>query len=378
MIGKSKHFFCGFTLCALLCLASADKVWGAEPVGWVVAIDAGHGGKDPGAVSGKVYEKHINLSVALALGQLLEERVEGIKIIYTRSDDRFIELSERTNIANRADADLFISIHTNANPYKTVLGTETYVMGADKTKGNMAVSMRENSVISLEADYQSRYEGYDPKSPESLIMFSLMQYAHQTQSLALARQVEMAYKSSGRTSRGVHQAGFLVLWRTAMPSILTEVGFISNDTDRAFLTSNDGPRALATSLANAVADYLKGRTKPSTVQVEKPIIETPIAPVTQPKAAQDKKEPNEVYYSIQIRSSTTPIPINSDNFGPLVMRLRETKVGTTYKYWAEKAKTYQEALSLQRRLREIYPDAFVVAFFGDKQISVAEAQKSTK
>lgn len=379
---KSNHFFCGFTLCALLCLAGTSRVWSAQPTEWVVVIDAGHGGKDPGAVSGKVYEKHINLSVALALGALLEEQIKGIKIVYTRADDRFIELAQRTQIANKADADLFVSIHTNANPGKAVSGTETYVMGVDKTNANMAVSMRENGVISLESDYQSRYEGYDPKSPESLIMFSLMQYAYQTQSLELAQAVEMAYKGAGRSSRGVHQAGFLVLWRTAMPSILTEVGFVSNDNDRAFLTSKEGPRKLAAALADAVINYLRGRQKPTNVKIKKQAPATTATHTATPVAA-PKKEPQasskeELYYSIQIRTSATPIPINSANFGPLVMRLREAKVGATYKYWAEKAKTYQEALSLQRRLREIYPDAFVVAFRGVEQISVSEAQKSTK
>ncbi|MEG3048091.1 MAG: N-acetylmuramoyl-L-alanine amidase [Mucinivorans sp.] len=165
-----------------------------EPKVPIVVIDAGHGGKDPGAVRGSVHEKTINLAVALELGRQLEKLMPRVKIVYTRSDDTFVELGERTTIANEAEADLFVSIHTNSNPNSRIAGTETYVMGADKNSANLAVSMRENGVISLEADYHTRYEGYDPKSSESLIIFSLMQYAYQSQSLALARGVETAYK----------------------------------------------------------------------------------------------------------------------------------------------------------------------------------------
>ncbi|MEG0032812.1 MAG: N-acetylmuramoyl-L-alanine amidase, partial [Mucinivorans sp.] len=143
-----------------------------EPKVPIVVIDAGHGGKDPGAVRGSVHEKTINLAVALELGRQLEKLMPRVKIVYTRSDDTFVELGERTTIANEAEADLFVSIHTNSNPNSRIAGTETYVMGADKNSANLAVSMRENGVISLEADYHTRYEGYDPKSSESLIIFS--------------------------------------------------------------------------------------------------------------------------------------------------------------------------------------------------------------
>ncbi len=194
-----------------------------------VAIDPGHGGKDPGAVAGKIYEKDINLGVALRLGKLITAKMPGVKVVYTRKDDRFLALDQRSRVATDAHADLFISIHTNSNPSAQPAGTETYVMGEDKDNRNLQVVMRENAVIELEGDYAKRYGGYDPRSAESVILFSLMQYAHQTQSLAFAQLVQGQYTShAGRHGRGVSQAGFLVLWRASMPSVLTELGFISN------------------------------------------------------------------------------------------------------------------------------------------------------
>lgn len=356
----------------------------AEPVpdmGWVVVLDAGHGGKDPGAVCGRVYEKTINLAVALELGRVLEAQMPDIKVIYTRRDDRFVELSERTKIANKAEADLFVSIHTNANPNKNASGTETYVMGADKNSANLAVSMRENGVISLEADYESRYEGYDPSSSESLIIFSLMQYAFQTQSLSLARDMEAAYKSAGLASRGVHQAGFLVLWRTAMPGILTELGFISNPNDIKRLTSTEGQQTVSRALCLAMKKYIErnpkqnfAKPKPSTSAANV----SPAAPATaQPKPSQPLVD-GQVKYSVQVLMSSSPIEINSTKFGRWVMQVRERKVKNVYKYYVGELDSYKEALLLQSKLRETYLDAFMVAFDSSGQISIEDAKKITE
>ncbi|MEF9950022.1 MAG: N-acetylmuramoyl-L-alanine amidase [Mucinivorans sp.] len=369
MVLKFALYIINVTL-LLFCIQSPSFGVSLEKKSRTIVIDAGHGGKDPGAVRGSVYEKTINLAIALELGRRLTDVMPEWKIIYTRTDDRFVELAERTNIANRSDADLFVSIHTNSNPRSTIRGTETYVMGVDKNRGNLAVSMRENGVISLEPDYRSRYEGYDPTSSESLIIFSLMQYAYQNQSLALACSVERAYAEAGLTSRGVHQAGFLVLWRTAMPSILTEVGFLSSSGDLAELTSTKGPKKIAGALTTAIKTYVSQNL--STPQS----VKTPSASHVDPPEAALGSLP--IVFSVQIKSSAQPIAINSMNFGPLVMKIKEIKTKNFYKYCVEELISYKEALLLQNRLRAIYPDAFLVAFCDGKQISVKEAKQKTE
>lgn len=393
--------------CILLALNSMAR----ETKSWCVVIDAGHGGKDPGTVSGRVYEKSINLAVALELGRELKRRLPDINIVYTRADDRFVELSERSRIANRAAADLFVSIHTNSNPNKNARGTETFVMGVDKSSANLSVAMRENGVVSLESDYQTKYEGYDPKNSESLIMFSLMQYGYQTQSLALARMVEANY---GTHSRGVKQAGFLVLWRTAMPSILTEIGFLSNAQDMAGMTSESGQNRLARALADAVESYVeqnpkesilplspkaensppvkpqsqtkpttKPQTKPEAKPEAKPAVKTESKNEPQVKSdnkpAQGKRYPkNDIRYAVQIKTSSEKIERNYDNFGSWIMEVRERKKENIYKYFVGELISYKDALFLQDKLRKIYHDAFVIAFCGEEQISVNEAKKITE
>lgn len=335
---------------------------------WCVVIDAGHGGKDPGTVAGRNYEKTINLAIALELGRELERRVDGIKVVYTRKDDRSVALSDRSKIANAASGDLFISIHTNSSPNKQALGTETFVMGVDKGSANLAVAMRENGVISMESDYQTKYEGYDPKDSESLIMFSLMQYSYQRQSLELARITQSEYADRDLFSRGVKQSGFLVLWRTAMPSILTEVGFLSNESDARRLTSLAGQRAIAHALAESVESYIKNNPK----------IDLSTIKSTQNTLEQNSATTSDVFYSVQIKSSSARLPINSANFGPYVMKVWERKVKNVYKYYVDRVISYKEALLLQGKLRGTYRDAFVVAFDGENQIEVQDAKKITE
>ena len=204
-----------------------------------VVIDAGHGGHDPGAINknSKLKEKDINLDLALRLGALIEKGCPDVKVVYTRKTDKFVELAERGNIANRNHADLFISIHVNSAKSTAASGTETFVMGTDKSNSNMEVCKRENSVILLEDDYSTTYEGFDPNNPESYIIFNLMQNAHFEQSIAFAALVQQNFISNGpvKKSRGVRQAPLMVLWRTTMPSALIEVGFLSNANDRTIL-----------------------------------------------------------------------------------------------------------------------------------------------
>jgi len=223
----------------------------------VVVIDAGHGGKDPGTVGKRGKEKDITLNVALKLGNHIEKNIPGVKVVYTRKTDKFIELYDRATIANEAKADLFISIHVNAIPNKAAhSGTETYVMGLHKTESNLEVAKRENSVIMLDDNYKEKYEGFDPGSAESYILFSLTQNAYLESSLLFADKVENQFKSRvGRRSHGVKQAGFIVLWKTAMPSVLIETGFITNEKEEAFLLSENGQDLLASGIYRAFKEY---------------------------------------------------------------------------------------------------------------------------
>lgn len=231
----------------------------------IITIDAGHGGYDPGCQFAGKREKDITLGIALKLGKAIKDNLDDVKVIYTRTDDSFVELWERADLANKNKSDIFISIHVNSNPTTNISGTETYTMGLHKTESNLEVAKRENGVILLEDNYNKKYDGFDPKSPEGHIIFSLYQDAHMDQSIRFAGKVEnIMGKNAGRYSRGVKQAGFLVLWKTAMPSTLIETGFLSNPTERKFLSSEAGQETLALSIFKAVRDYkneIEGREK---------------------------------------------------------------------------------------------------------------------
>ena len=225
---------------------------------FTVVIDAGHGGKDPGARGANVNEKEINLAVALKLGRLIENNAEDVRVIYTRKTDRFIELDERANIANRNKADLFVSIHTNAvKRGSTVQGTETYTLGLARSEENLEVAMSENSAILLEDNYQQRYEGFDPNSSESYIIFEFMQNKHMEQSISLASEIQKSFGACKRVDRGVRQAGFLVLRKTSMPSVLVELGYISNRQEEQFMRTAAGQNKLAEALYDAFCKYKK-------------------------------------------------------------------------------------------------------------------------
>lgn len=226
---------------------------------FTLVIDAGHGGKDPGAMANKAKEKNINLAVALAFGKLVEQNCKDVKVVYTRKTDTFVELNERANIANRNKADLFISIHTNATAAKVgPRGAETYTLGMHRAADNLAVAKRENSVITLENGYEQKYEGFDPNSSESYIIFEFMQDKNMESSVKLAKLVQKQFRSTaGRVDKGVHQAGFLVLRATSMPSVLIELGYINNLSEATYLTSTAGVNALAKSIYNAFVAYRK-------------------------------------------------------------------------------------------------------------------------
>jgi len=222
----------------------------------VIVIDPGHGGRDPGTMGKTLKEKDVALKISLKVGQYIEKNIPGVKVIYTRKDDRYIDLADRPILANTEKADLFICIHANAVPGTNAYGTETYVMGMNRTEGNMEVAQRENAVMLLDENYKERYEGFDPNSPESYILFSLTQSAYQESSLKLAQKIESQFKNkTGRYSRGVRQATFWVLWKTAMPSVLIEVGFLTNAQEEAYLGSAKGQDEIASGIYRAFKEY---------------------------------------------------------------------------------------------------------------------------
>lgn len=221
-----------------------------------VVIDAGHGGNDPGTHGVFMKEKDVALKIALKVGGYIKKNIPGVKVVYTRTSDQYLALDERAAIANKHKADLFICIHANAVGREDAHGTETYVMGLHKSEGNLDVAKRENAVILLDNNYQERYEGFDPNSPESNILFSIAQSAYQESSLKFAEKVESQFKKRiGRHSHGVKQAGFWVLWRTAMPSVLIEVGFLTNKKEEKFLSESAGQDLIASGIYRAFKEY---------------------------------------------------------------------------------------------------------------------------
>lgn len=222
-----------------------------------VVIDAGHGGKDSGTRGVFSKEKHVALDIALKLGEIMKKNMPDVEVIFTRDDDTFVELNDRADVANKNDADLFISIHANSEPNgHDTHGTETYVMGLHTSERNLEVAKKENSVILMEENYEEKYAGFDPKSPESYILFSLYQSAYIENSLKLAELVEHQFEHRvKRHSRGVKQAGFLVLWRTSMPSVLIEVGFLSNPKEEKYLNDDLGKTYIASGIYRAIRDY---------------------------------------------------------------------------------------------------------------------------
>ena len=231
---------------------------------FTVVIDAGHGGRDKGALGVHSYEKDINLAVALEFGGMIKRNLDGVDVVYTRDCDKYLTLQERCDIANKRNGDLFVSIHTNsvakkAKNRKTIRGSATYTLGLHRSEENLEVAKRENSVISLEDDYSTTYQGFDPTSTESYIMFELSQNIHMEQSVNFATMVQREFvKTAGRADKGVRQAGFLVLARTSMPAVLVELDFICNPTEENFLTSKSGKEKMARSLYNAFERYYEG------------------------------------------------------------------------------------------------------------------------
>lgn len=253
---KVKNIAIVAVLLAITLLTSSTSLRRSDFQVKTVVIDAGHGGHDPGTHGNISKEKDVALTVARKVGAYIKEYLPDVKVIYTRDSDKFVELEQRAVIANKNQADVFISIHANAVSSNTIYGTETYVMGTHKTEGNFEVAKRENSVILYEEGYEEKYEGFDPNSAESQILFSLSQSAYIENSLYLASQIEDQFgKRVGRKSRGVKQAGFWVLWRTSMPSVLVEIGYLTNPKEEKELNNKSIQGDIASGIFRAFRDY---------------------------------------------------------------------------------------------------------------------------
>lgn len=355
---------------------------------FVVVIDAGHGGKDPGAVGKKAKEKTINLSVALALGDLIKENCSDTRVIYTRSTDVFISLDRRAKIANDAKADLFISIHTNALPKGRIArGTETYTLGMARANDNLEVAKRENSVILVEDNYQERYAGFNPNSAESYIMFEFMQDKYMEQSVSFAKLIQGHFKSHARrVDKGVHQAGFLVLRATSMPSVLVELGYISTPDEETYLNSKKGVEALSRSIYRAFLDYKKTHTKEVVtsaqassrnnpgVRVDQPKVE-PASSIKKPEVAKGDKRLRPVF-KVQLLSTSTELPARSSKLKGV--KASYYKENGLYKYTTGETEDYNEILRLKRQMEKQFKGAFVVAFRGGVKMDVQEAIREFK
>ncbi len=329
-----------------------------------VIIDAGHGGKDPGAHGKFAKEKDVVLAVALKLGNYIEKYLPEVEVIYTRQTDVFVPLSERAKIANKADANLFISIHANYISNPRISGTETFALGLHRTEENLEVAKKENSVIVLEEDYSTKYEDFDPNSSESYIIFELYQNIYLNQSLEIADLVQDQFeKRVGRRDRGVKQAGFLVLREIAMPGILIELGFLSNSYEEKYLTSNEGQSLLASGIFRAFRDYKSRFEAMNNMDVE--------------KADENKSDESDITYRIQVASSKKKIKQGTSIYRKFD-DIYEYIDGKQYKYTIGKANTFHEISKQIGSIQEIVKDCFIIAFEKGKRISLNEAKEKTK
>lgn len=394
---------CLWLLISPLCTCN---LWGQR---FTVVIDAGHGGHDPGAIGKISKEKNINLNVALKLGNLIKKNCDDVKLVYTRTKDVFIPLDRRAEIANNAKADLFISIHTNALANnRTAKGASTWTLGLAKSDANLEVAKRENSVILYESDYQTRYAGFNPNSAESYIIFEFMQDKYMEQSVHLASLVQKQFRHTcSRVDRGVHQAGFLVLKASAMPSILVELGFISTPEEERYLNSENGMSTLAKGIYNAFLNYkrehelrLTGSSKTiipteqeetendpvitqtdndseNVVSTKELLAETKSRPIeskttTRPIVSESATNDSEITFKVQILTSSKPLSKNDKQLKGLkgVDYYKEKGI---YKYTYGASTDYNKVLRTRRTITPQFKDAFIIAFWNGEKMNINEA-----
>lgn len=346
-------------------LGSCLPLSGAGTKAFTVVIDPGHGGKDYGCMGDRANEKTIVLDVAKRLGELIREEHPEVKVLFTRDDDRFITLNERAAIANRADADLFISIHVNSVDRRTkgrrnIHGASVYTLGLHRTDDNLAVAMRENSVIELEKDFSETYQGFDPSSSESYIIFELTQNTHQRNSIELAEQIrDQLVSTAGRADKGVRQSGFLVLRATSMPAVLVELDFICNPDAENFLNSSDGRRDCARSIANAFTAYYGRHGATGTASSGSTASTQNGTSSSAPAGSAAAQQSGEITYAVQFLTSPTPVDASD-------ARLSGVKDVTyyihdnTYKYISGNFRKLSDAKKRLRLIRKSHPEAFII------------------
>lgn len=390
-------FICLWLLSSPLCISNS---WAKD---FVVVIDPGHGGHDPGAVGKISKEKNINLNVALKLGNMIKKNCDDVKVIFTRTKDVFIPLNRRAEIANNAKADLFISIHTNALANnRTAKGASTWTLGLAKSDANLAVAQRENSVILYESDYKTRYAGFNPNSAESYIIFEFMQDKYMEQSVHLASLVQKQFRHTcKRVDRGVHQAGFLVLKASAMPSILVELGFISTPEEERYLNSEEGTGTLAKGIYRAFLTYKKeheirltgvshtiipddedmsenelAATQPKEEKTDSAPVQTELVaqakPQQRPITVESATNSGEITFKIQILTSSSPLTKNDKRLKGL-KDVDYYKEKGLYKYTYGASTDYNKVLRSKRAITDKFKDAFIIAFRDGEKMNINAA-----
>jgi N-acetylmuramoyl-L-alanine amidase len=355
-------FFTSLIICAAATGFKTGKTW-------IIVIDPGHGGRDPGALGMTSRESDINLAIALKTGEYIEKNIRNARVIYTRKDDSHVDLYERPKIANKANADLFISIHTNSTNTKNAYGAETWVMGTAKDQANLEVAMKENSAMLRDADYSKKYDDFNPNSSESYIMFSTVQKVFQEQSENLAAKIQTQFRERvNRFDRNVKQAGFWVLYNTKMPSVLVELGFITNPAEEKYLNSKEGQDYLAASIYRACRDYLNEIDSRSGMTTKK---NQDSLQVTDTLSG-DNTPIDDIYFMVQVASSVTKIELRPDNFKGL-KDVRELNVPGRYKYTSGSFADFSEAVKYRNKIDSLYPDAFVIAVKDNKILSLPQA-----
>ena len=379
---------------------------------FTVVLDAGHGGHDAGAVGSFSKEKNINLRYTLLVGDMIKKNIPDAKVIYTRDKDVFVDLNERARIANRNKADLFVSIHTNSSKNSSANGMETFTLGVSRSKENMEVAMLENSVIKLEEDYETKYEGFDPNSVDSYIMFEFMKDQYTDRSITCADFIQTRMiNTSKRNDRGVRQAGFLVLRATAMPSILIELGFISNKDEEKYLNNNDNQVKLATAIFNGIKEYkheldkksglnneelgIRNEELKNEVKVEDKKEKLPASQMISGVAQQNSSKLDSAFTSTEIPNSSFLIP-NSNDIEFFIQYLvsknnysadnavfkghAPTKVlneNNLYKYLIGPFDV-NAVFTKRNEITKDFPDAFIVAYKEGKKVSTPEAIQEAK
>lgn len=367
-------------------LISATSALAQKHDTFKVVLDAGHGGSgkggDPGAIGNGLKEKDITLDVALKVGEILNKH-KDIKVIYTRKTDVFIPLDQRPRIANKENADIFVSIHCNAVANPQPKGTETFVLGVSRDKHNIEVAKRENSVIFLEDNYKEKYQGYDPNNPQSVIGLMHLQGEYKNQSILLASAIQKDFTNRlKRNNRGVKEAGFLVLRDCAMPSILVEIGFISNKDDASYIGSEAGQNEVAHSIANAIINYKNDHYSSS--DPFQYIAPEPTPKSTHNDSAKTAEKSAEIsttvdtskpIFKVQIASSKNSLKLVAQNFHGLspISSITENEI---HRYYYGQTNDYQQAKTLLEQAKEAgYKDAFIVGFKNDKIVKLSEIIK---